>query len=88
MECIVMAVSKKDIQIVSMHNWNEFEEVKNDLLRETLKLRLVYDYIGNKGFTAEADGILGEVVGNMEQYTDGAQMFYECVEDGLVFNPD
>lgn len=83
-----MATNNNDMRTVELHNLNELEIIKNDLSKEILKLRLVYEYIGNKGFTSEADSLLGESISFAEQYNDEINLFFDCISNGSEFNPD
>lgn len=73
---------------ISNHNWCGFEEVNYDLAKEVLKLKLVYDFISQKGYTSEADYLLGEAVSNIGEYQSSLDLFYKCTSDGRTFNPD
>lgn len=75
-------------KILSTHNLYQFEECLNDFQKESLKLRLVYEYIGNKGFTNEADSLMGECVAFIEQYMTGLSLLFDCVSRGVDMNLD
>lgn len=78
---------KSDIKI-STHNWNEFETVMQDMSLAVFKLFLVYQFIGNHGFTNEADTLLGEAISMAGDQQAAYKLFFECVSDGKEFNPD
>jgi len=71
---------------VSNHNWQEFEEVLNDMSVAVLKLQLVYHYICNHGFTNEANSLIGEAINTADNHQNSYRLFYECVSDGKEFN--
>jgi len=73
---------------VSNHNWQELEEVLKYMSVAVLKMVLVYQYIGNCGFTAESDALLGEAICMADDQQKAYKLFYECVSDGKEFNPD
>lgn len=75
-------------RILSTHNLYVFEDCLNDFQKEVLKLRLVYEHIGNKGFTNESDSLMGECVSFIEQYMDGLSLLFDCVSRGVDMNPD
>lgn len=75
-------------RFISTHNLDGFEHCLNDFQKECLKLRLVYDYIRNHGFTCEADSLMGECVSYLEQYLFGFSVLFECVSNGHDMNPD
>ena len=74
--------------LLSTHNLNEFECCLNNFQKEVLKLRLVYDYIGDKGFSNESDRLMDECVSFMEQYLDGLSLLFDCVFRGVDMNPE
>lgn len=75
-------------RVLSDHNFFSFEEDLNDLSKEVLKIRLVYDYIAHEGLTDSSFSLLGESVSFLEQYLSGFHLFFECVSNGTDMNPD
>lgn len=75
-------------RLLSTHNLNEFERCLNDFQKEVLKLRLVYEHIGSKGFTNEADSLMGECVAFIAQYMTGLSLLFDCVSRGVDMNPE
>jgi hypothetical protein len=76
----------QEFRTVSNHNWNELEDINYDMAKEVLKLILVYEHIGNHGFTSECDNLLGEAVSNIQEYQKSLNMFYQYTSDGKDFN--
>lgn len=83
-----MAIKTIENRVISTHNWNEFEVDLNNLSATVLKLQLVYQYIGNQGFTCDADTLLGESIQGVNDLIDGIKLFYVCSSDGIDYNPE
>jgi len=81
-----MAIKTIENRKISTHNWNEFENDVTWLSVAVLKLELVYQYIGNQGFTCEADSLLGEAIEAVKDQKNGIKLFFECSSDGIDYN--
>lgn len=79
---------ERDIKIFSFHNQCEMEKILDDFEKEVLKLRMVYEYAGCKGFDSAVDSLMGECVSFLEQYTFNFSLLLDCVSHGLDMNPD
>lgn len=79
---------ENSIKIFSFHNQCEMEKILDDFEKEVLKLRMVFEYAGCKGFDSAVDSLMGEAVSFLEQYTCNLSLLFDCVSHGRDMNPD
>lgn len=73
-------------RFLSIHNLSVFENLLDDMQKELLKFKLVYQHIGNYGFTSDSDGLLGECVHFMGQYVSDLSVLFDCLSSGHDMN--
>lgn len=73
-------------RILSMHNLCVMEQLLDDFQKETLKLRLSYEYLAAHGFTSVVDGLFYECVSFLEQRVDSLSTLFNCLSKGHDMN--
>lgn len=79
---------ENSIKIFSFHNQCEMENLLDDFEKEVLKLRMVFEYVGRKGFDSVVYSLMAEVLSFLEQYTCSLSLLFDCVSHGHDMNPD
>lgn len=75
-------------RILSIHNLCVMEQLLDDFQKETLKLRLSYEYLAAHEFTSAVDGLFYECVSFLEQRVDSLSILFDCLSKGHDMNAD